>query len=113
MRARDLVQRAARPGEVARGQREPGQKRQPLLLASREHVLGGAVDDVVAVLDRHDLDDRLGPFELLAGDVAQSDVPDLALLLELGQGADRVLDRDAGVDGMELVKIDPLEPQAA
>ena len=39
-------------------------------------------------------------------------MPDLALLLELGERADRVLDRHLRVDRVELVEVDPLELQA-
>ena len=76
-----------------------------------QHVLGRSVDDVVAVLDGDDRDDLLGALEVLESDVGQADVADLALLLELGQRADRVLDRHLRVDRVQLVEVDPLEPQ--
>ena len=105
------AKRAARLGQLAGGEREPGQECDPGLLAEPEHVLGGAVADVVVVLDRDDRHDLLGALDLLDVDVGEADVADLALVLELGQRADRVLDRHLRVDRVQLVEVDPLELQ--
>src|SRR6267378_2202084 len=36
---------------------------------------------------------------------------DLAVALQVGQGAERLLDRHAMIDGVKLVELDPVEPQ--
>ena len=48
----------------------------------------GAIGQVEAVLDGHDLDDDAGLGELLHADVREADMTDLALVLELPQRAD-------------------------
>ena len=69
-----------------------------------------------AILDADDLGGRAGARELELIDVGNPDVTDLALALELDEGAHRLLHGDAGVDEVELVQVDPLKaeaPQAA
>jgi hypothetical protein len=44
--------------------------------------------------------------DLAHGDVAQSDVADLAFLLKARERADAGLDRRLWVDGVELIEID-------
>jgi hypothetical protein len=51
---------------------------------------------------------RASPRQLLAVDVAQTDVPNLALRLELAQRPDRVLERYLRIDGMKLVEVEPV-----
>ena len=77
--------------------RGPRQERDLLLLAQVDQALGRPVGDVEAVLDRHDRGQLLRLSQLTLVDVGQPDVPDLALLLELDEGADRVVERDLGV----------------
>ena len=57
-------------------------------LAGVEHVLAAAVGERVAVLDGDDVDDAARLLELADLDVAQADVADLALVLELLERAD-------------------------
>jgi hypothetical protein len=77
-RSAGLRDRARRLGEVARGEREPRDEADALLLAVRQDVLGLAVREVVEVLHRGDRDDLLARLDLLDGDLRQADVPDLA-----------------------------------
>jgi hypothetical protein len=86
--ARDLVDRRPVAGDVvSAGDRRPREEREPLLGAFAQDVLGGAIDDVVTVLDGDDRDDLLGALKILEANVGEADVTDLALLLELGEGA--------------------------
>src|SRR5690242_20172669 len=78
-----LGHRAARLGEVARGEREPRDEADALLLAVLEDVLGLAGREVVEVLDRRDLEDLLGGLDLLDGDLGEAEVADEALVLHL------------------------------
>ena len=91
---RDPVERPARLGEPAGREREPRDESDARALARLEHVLRVAVGEVVAVLHRHDLDDparlRRAPS---SEHVRDADVPDLALVLQLLERADRVLVR--------------------
>ena len=96
--------------------RRPRQEHDLLLLAQVDERLRPAIVDVVPVLDRHDRGELLCAPQLVLGDVGQPDVPDLALLLEGDQCADRVLQRYRGVGPVELVERDLLElepPQAS
>ena len=90
-----------------------GKKAMPELLAALEHVLRAAIGEVEAVLDGDDLDDPARRLELIDRRRWRPDVADLALVLELLQRADRLLVGDLRVGPVELVELDPLEPQAA
>src|SRR4029079_12818888 len=98
-------------GEVAGGEREPWGEADSELLNALEHRLGGAVGEVEAVLDRDDVDDSARLFELLDRDVGDADVADLALVLELLQGPDRLLVGNLPVGRMQLVEVDLVDAQ--
>ena len=51
--------------------------------------------------------------ELLEADVGDADLAHLALVLQLLQRPDRLLVGDVGIGCVQLVEVDPLEPQAA
>ncbi len=68
-----------------------------------------AVAEVVLVLDADDVDDLAGLVDLVWFDLAEADVADLALLLELLDGSEGFLDGDLGVDAVELPEVDALE----
>jgi hypothetical protein len=90
-------------------QRMPRDKRYAFALAGLDHRLGGAVGQVVAVLDGDDGRDIERDHYLPYAHVGETDVPDLALIAQLGQGPDRVLEGDAGVGAVELVEVDSLQ----
>ena len=92
-------------------EREPGDEGDPGLLARAQQVLVLAVGEVVAILDSCDRDDSARLFELREIDVRDSDMLDLALRLQLGQGADRLLERHVGIWDVEVVERDRLQPQ--
>src|SRR5258707_1010409 len=96
----------------ARGERVPGQESDAQRIALVEHRLGGAIPEVVAVLDRDDLSDGQRPVELFRVDVGQADVPDLSLVLELCELTHRFLKRNHRVWAVELVEVDPFQPQS-
>ena len=56
--------------------------------------------------------DLLGGGQLLDGDLGQADVADLALVLQGLELADLVLERDVGVDAVQLEQVDPLDAAA-
>ncbi len=109
----DLGGRSAGLGEVAGGQREPGEEAEPVALADGEHAGRAAVGEVEAVLDADDVDDRARDVELLDADVGDADVADLALVLELLQGADGLLVGHLGIGRVQLVEVDPIDAQVA
>jgi hypothetical protein len=88
----------------------------PVGLSGGKQASPGAVGDVVMRGDGGDIGDLLGCPELPDADVGQADVPDDALLAQLGEGADLVLERDVGCAGavqvvqVEVVQAEPLKP---
>jgi hypothetical protein len=108
MRDGDATESAASPSKRAASEAHPRQKRQPVALACFEHALPGSIGQAVAVLNGDDRGRRASPRQLLAVDVAQTDVLNLALRLELGQRPDRVLERYLRIDGVQLVEVDPV-----
>lgn len=107
----ECVARASRQGPIP--QRKPRQKRDALLLAQLQHVLGGAVQHVVAVLHRGDGGDLAGPGQLGRVDGVQADVPDLALPLEVQQRAQLVGHRHVRVEPVQLVEAEGVGTQTA
>ena len=87
----------------------------PCSRAVVEHVLGGAVGEVVEVLHAtRSSAIVLRLLELLDADLGQADVPDLALVLQLRRA--RRPGRPAGtvgVDAVQLEQVDPLDAEAA
>jgi hypothetical protein len=87
-------------------------KARPSGLADREHGGGMAVAEVEAVLHGDHVDDSPRGRELLDADVGDADVADLALALQFLQRPDRLLVRDLGIGGVQLVEVDAVDPQA-
>ena len=83
---------------------ELAQQRQDLLLrvAGPERVLG---------LQRRDRVGGVGAADRLGRGLGEPDVADLALLDELAEGADRLLDRRLGVDAVLVVEVDVVGPE--
>jgi len=102
--------RAGIGNEVVR-RRKPGEERDPALAADVQDVVVYTVKDVVAILDRGDRSDSLTAGELSHADVAQPDVGDLSVIPKLDQRAERFFDRDVGIDRVELVQRNSVEPQ--
>ena len=109
VRGRDLLHGRVAVEVEDRG---PRQERDLFLLAQVDHRLRAPVARVVAVLDRDDRGDRLRGAQLGLVDVADPDVADLPLGLQLDERAERVLERHLRVGPVELVERDLLEPEA-
>jgi hypothetical protein len=62
-------------------------------------------------LHRHDRDQLPRGLDRVDSDIRQPDVPDLALCLQIGERTHRLLERHRRVDAVELVQVDPLEPE--
>src|SRR5688500_8024336 len=110
--AGDGVEPSTGLGEVPDRERPPGEEGDPLPLTGLEDIIRLPVGEVVAVLDGDDRNDRLRPRELLQVDVREADVADLPLLPQTGELADRLLERNLRVGSVQLVEVDPLQPQA-
>jgi hypothetical protein len=90
----------------------PREEDDALHFAQGDHGFGGAVPDVVAILDRDHLADGLGDRQLFGTDVGHTDVTDLADTLELSEGTDSVLVGNAGIGDVHLVDVDGVDAQA-
>ena len=99
------------PGEAALGERIERDESDPGAGADVDQGVGRAVPEIIAVLDRDDLRHLSRPRQLGRRDVRHADVTNLALALKVDEGADRILDRHAVIDGMKLVEFDPLKAQ--
>ena len=107
------VELAAWARELAGGDGKPGDEGELVFGAVVDDVLMLAVAEVVLVLNADDVDDLAGLVDLVGFDFAESDVADLALLLELLDGAERLFHGNLGVDAVELPEVDALEFEAA
>ena len=72
----------SRQGSASEG--HPGNEGQLIAVADLEHVFRRSFDEVETVLNRDDRRDRPSLCELVDGDVADTDVPNLPLGLKLG-----------------------------
>ena len=52
-------------------------------------------------------------FDLGDGDFGQADVADFAVVAEVVEGTDLVLERNSEVDAVQVVEVDPVELQAS
>src|ERR1700733_8164958 len=89
---RDLVELAAGLREFTRGNREPRNESELVLLAVIHYVLTLARGEVVLVLHTDDLDDLARLLDLRHRHFAEADVANLSLLLQLLRNAERFLD---------------------
>src|SRR5262249_5372821 len=106
---RDLCQRSRWSRERPQAEGKPGDEGESFALTGREHAVRVTVGQAIAVLHRDHADDSPRAGELREADVRDADVADLALGLELGEGAEGLLERNVLVDRMELVEVDPVE----
>src|SRR5438445_4661294 len=97
--------------QLAAFHRAPWQEGDLLERAELEHRFGAALVDAVAILHRHDRRDLLRPLHLVGRHVGEAEVPDLALVLQGLQRADRFFKRHLGIGAMKLVEIDLVDPQ--
>ena len=64
-------------------------------------------------LDRGERMGLVGAADGVGAGLAQAEVAHLALLDQPRHGADRVLDRHVGIDAVEVIEIDDLDPRCA
>ena len=97
----------ARLREITRQEWEPRDEGDARALAMIEHLLRrrcrAALDEVVPVLHRDDRHELASPLDVRHGHLRQSNVTDLALVLQLAQRAQLILERDSGIDAVQLV----------
>src|SRR5205823_7103916 len=107
----------ARLREITRQEWEPRDEGDARALAMIEHLLRlrcrAALDEVVPVLHRDDRHELASPLDVRHRHLRQSDVTDLPLVLQLAQRAQLILERDSGIDAVQLVQLDALELEAA
>jgi len=80
-----------------RPEREEGHERQPALAGTLEHVAPRALEHVELVLHAGEGGERERPVDLLERGGAQSDELELALVPQVDEGAERLLEGHAGV----------------
>src|SRR5262245_30931980 len=102
---------SARLGQVTGSKRKPWDEPDPLPCAIVQYVLGGSVDQIVAVLHRDDRRHAPDSLDLLYANFGQTYVADLTLALKIEQRADLILESHLGIDSVKLEQIDPLQPQ--
>src|SRR3954471_19783887 len=109
----DARERAAVFGELAGGEREPGDEADVLAVAVIEDVFPFAVREVVAVLDGDDVEELARAFDLLDRHFRQSRVQNFSFALELADYAELILFRNIRIDAVQLPEIDSFDAQAA
>src|SRR5262245_33334238 len=87
----------------------PRQEGKSAFLTLSKHILRRAVGEIVTVLHRDDRRDALRPAQLIDADVGEADVPDLALALQFGERAHRLVKRHLRIGRMQLIDIDTLD----
>ena len=107
-----LVRRREAAGEKAAPERRVGDEADPQLAAGRQD-LGLRVARPERVLGLHGGDrmDGVRAADRVGRGLAEADVAHLALLDELAHRADRLLDRNVGVDAVLVVEVDVIGAQ--
>src|SRR5262249_48540591 len=99
------------PRRIAASQGMPRQEGKSAFLTLSKHILRRAVGEIVTVLHRDDRRDALRPAQFIDADVGEADVPDLALALQFGERAHRLVKRHLRIGRMQLIDIDTLQLQ--
>ena len=84
----------------------PGQEAEAVGLAGGEDVGGAPFGHVEAVLDRGDVDLRADAAQLVEAHLRHPDEADLPLVLQLLDGAALLLERDLGIDAVQLPEVE-------
>src|SRR5882757_6612129 len=108
-----LVHHPARLGQLAGGQRVPRDEADAPLGAVAQHLVGGPVGQVVAVLHGGHVHDDRRVGDLVDGHLGEPDQAHLALGLQLGEHAVLVICRHRRVNPVQLEQVDALHPEAA
>ena len=102
----DFVQHAARPGQIARRQRKPGNKADVVLLAIIQHILAFPVGQIVAVLHRGDGKDFSRRFDFLDRNFAEAGMRNHAVVQQGFDRGELLVARYARIDAVQLPKSD-------
>lgn len=109
----DRIEQRARLCQIAGGERIPGNEADIVLGAIVEHVLAGAIDKIVAVLDSGDLKVFRGRLNVGDGDFAQTRMADETSIEQRLDRIELLLGRNLRVDAVELPEVDLLEAEIA
>jgi hypothetical protein len=111
VRTRDAIDKTPRSSQLAGRERKPGNEADTVGGATGEHILAGAVDQVVAVLHRRHRKYLSGGLDVGHRDLAQSRMADDAVVQQLTHGAELFVARHARIDPMKLPEIDLLDTE--
>src|SRR6185436_12386335 len=109
MGLRDAIDNSTRSRELARRERKPWDEADLVGGAICQHVLAVALDEVVAVLHRHDGKYPTSRLDVRHRDLAQSGVTDDAVIEKLTHGAELFVAGHLGIDAMKLPEIDSFD----
>ena len=101
--------RSRQQSATERAERDEG--RPELATRLEDFVLGEPVEDRVLGLQRGDRELRVGAAKRLRVGLGEPDRPDLSFFDEPSHRADGLLDRDVGVDPVEVVEVDGVDSQ--
>ena len=103
----------ARAGERSHAHRGPRHEPDATGLAGIEHVRCPLLGLVEAVLNGRDVDQLTRSLELVDGHLGDPGEPDLALVLELADDSELLLEGHLGIDAVKLPEVNAIEPVAA
>src|SRR5579871_2141882 len=92
-------------------QREPRNKRNPLLLTKINERIPFAIGEAIAILHRCDWNDLECALEMFPCHIRQADHLDLSLCLQFGERFNRRIERRDRIGRMQLIQLDALESQ--
>src|ERR1700733_5646014 len=103
--------RALRAGNTTGRQREPRNKAHFLFFAILQNIFRSAVGDAVTILNAYNRNYRSRLLNLSHAHFRQPDVFDFSLRLQVFQRAELIFSRNLRIDAMQLIKINPIQPQ--
>src|SRR5258707_7626659 len=98
-----LIERTARCREVTCSAREPRYEPEIVRFAVIQHVFVFAISEVIPVLNAYDRNNLLSMFDLFCRNFRKPDMSNLALVLQLFEHSQRLLDWYFRVDPVQLV----------
>ena len=111
MRLGNRIEDRARLGEIAGGERKPGDETDVVRLAIIEHVLAAAIDKIVAVLHGRHLEHLGRGLDVGNRYLAQAGVPDDAVIEHRSDRGELLLARDLRINAMQLPEPDLLDAE--
>ena len=109
-RDRRVGRQLPRTAGEGRAERKERHERELALLAQRQHVLLGAIDDAVGILDARDIDELERPADGVGRGVGDPDQVELALLAQILQRAQLLGQPTFGVVLVEQAQVDEIDP---